>query len=106
MAKAALNMMTRTSGLEFQLDKIYMTSVDTGWVTDERPYQQAQHESMLGFLPPLDCQDGAARVYHPIVHGLSKDTSGKYKNNQPYFSVFLKDFKGGGATQPLHNWTD
>ena len=30
MAKAALNMMTRTCGLEFEMDNIYMTSVDTG----------------------------------------------------------------------------
>ncbi|KAL9964292.1 hypothetical protein ACROYT_G027913 [Oculina patagonica] len=87
MAKAALNMMTRTSGLEYQMDGIYMTAVDTGWVTDERPFHQAQHEAdMKGFIPPLDCQDGAARVYHPIVHGLNP-------NNSPYFAVFLKDFK-------------
>lgn len=87
MAKAALNMMTRTSGLEFQMDGIYMTAVDTGWVTDERPFHQRHHEAdAKGFIPPLDCQDGAARVYHPIVHGLNP-------NNSPYFAVFLKDFK-------------
>lgn len=87
MAKAALNMMTRTSGLEYQMDGIYMTAVDTGWVTDERPFHQAQHEAdVKGFIPPLDCQDGAARVYHPIVHGLNP-------GNSPYFAVFLKDFK-------------
>ncbi|KAJ7353935.1 hypothetical protein OS493_031075 [Desmophyllum pertusum] len=87
MAKAALNMMTRTSGLEFQMDGIYMTAVDTGWVTDERPFHQRHHEAdAKGFIPPLDCQDGSARVYHPIVHGLNP-------NNSPYFAVFLKDFK-------------
>ena len=87
MAKAALNMLTRTSGLEFQMDGIYMTAVDTGWVTDERPFHQAQHEANAkGFTPPLDCQDGAARVYHPVIHGLSPD-------NSPYFAVFLKDFQ-------------
>ena len=87
MAKAALNMLTRTSGLEYQMDGIYMTAVDTGWVTDERPFHQAQHEAdAKGFIPPLDCQDGAARVYHPVVHGLNPD-------NSPYFAVFLKDFK-------------
>lgn len=87
MAKAALNMMTRTSGLEFQMDGIYMTAVDTGWVTDERPFHQARLEAEVkGFVPPLDCQDGAARVYHPIVHGLNP-------KNSPYFAVFLKDFK-------------
>lgn len=87
MAKAALNMLTRTSGLEYQMDGIYMTAVDTGWVTDERPFHQAKHEAdTKGFTPPLDCRDGAARVYHPIVHGLNPD-------NSPYFAVFLKDFK-------------
>ena len=46
-----------------------------------------RHEAEVkGFTPPLDCQDGAARVYHPIVHGLNP-------NNAPYFAVFLKDFK-------------
>ena len=42
MAKAALNMMTRTSGLEYQMDGIYMTAVDTGWITDERPFYQSK----------------------------------------------------------------
>ena len=33
MAKAALNMITRTSAQDFVRDNIYMNSVDTGWVT-------------------------------------------------------------------------
>ncbi|MFS8064383.1 MAG: SDR family NAD(P)-dependent oxidoreductase, partial [Luteimonas sp.] len=37
MAKAALNMMTRTSATDYQQDGIHMNSVDTGWVTDEDP---------------------------------------------------------------------
>ncbi len=91
MAKAALNMMTRTSGLEFQMDGIYMTAVDTGWVTDERPFDQAAHETEKGFEPPLDCKDGAARVYHPILKGVNEP------EKQPYFAVFLKDFR-------VHPW--
>ena len=40
MAKAALNMLTRTSAGEmFETDAILMTAVDTGWITDERPHQ-------------------------------------------------------------------
>nr|MBA3671144.1 SDR family oxidoreductase [Gemmatimonadaceae bacterium] len=35
MAKAALNMMTRTSAADYHHDGIHMNSVDTGWVTDE-----------------------------------------------------------------------
>ena len=38
MAKAALNMMTRTAGKHYALSNIYMTAADTGWVTDENPY--------------------------------------------------------------------
>ncbi len=39
MAKAALNMLTRTSAREmFETDGILMTAVDTGWITDERPH--------------------------------------------------------------------
>lgn len=34
MAKAALNMITRTCALSFSHDNIYMNSVDTGWVTN------------------------------------------------------------------------
>ncbi len=38
MAKAALNMLTRTSAKEMlETDGILMTAVDTGWITDERP---------------------------------------------------------------------
>ena len=37
MAKAALNMMTRTSAADYVRDGIHMNSVDTGWVTDEDP---------------------------------------------------------------------
>jgi len=33
MAKAALNMITRTSAREFAEYSIYMNSADTGWVT-------------------------------------------------------------------------
>src|SRR6185436_15507244 len=37
MAKAALNMMTRTSAADYHADGIHMNSVDTGWITDEDP---------------------------------------------------------------------
>lgn len=87
MAKAALNMLTRTSGLELQMDGVFATAVDTGWITDERPHGQAAHEAgTKGFAPPLDCADGAARVLHPIIHGLDEATE------KPFFAVFLKDF--------------
>src|SRR5882672_3440496 len=41
MAKAALNMMTRTSAADYARDGIHMNAVDTGWVTDEDPVEHA-----------------------------------------------------------------
>jgi len=40
-AKAALNMLTRTSAADYARDCIFMSSVDTGWVNDERPLPDA-----------------------------------------------------------------
>ncbi|WP_432829024.1 SDR family NAD(P)-dependent oxidoreductase [Dactylosporangium sp. CA-092794] len=84
MAKAGLNMLTRTVAGEYAAEGIHVTSVDTGWVTDERPQaaRQALHEQ--GFRVPLDVVDGAARVYDPIVRGVHGD---------PVHGVFLKDYR-------------
>lgn len=83
MAKAALNMLTRTSSAELLTDGILMTSVDTGWITDERPHYTKIRLADEGFHAPLDLVDGAARVYHPIVRGeLGDDLHG----------CFLKDY--------------
>lgn len=85
MAKAALNMMTRTSAQEYATHGISMTAVDTGWITDEHaePARQLRRDS--GWRPPLDVIDGAARVYHPIVRGIAHD---EYLQG-----VFLKDYE-------------
>jgi NAD(P)-dependent dehydrogenase (short-subunit alcohol dehydrogenase family) len=70
MAKAALNMMTRTSSAEmFETDRILMNAVDTGWITDERPHQEKLRIAAEGWHAPLDLVDGAARVYDPVVQG-------------------------------------
>ena len=45
MAKAALNMMTRTSAPDFVKDGIHMNAVDTGWVTDEDPAVHAARKA-------------------------------------------------------------
>ena len=45
MAKAALNMMTRTSAADYEADGIHMNSVDTGWVTDEDPVDIAERKT-------------------------------------------------------------
>src|SRR6185312_8390182 len=84
MAKAALNMLTRTSAAELLADGILMTSVDTGWITDERPHPTKMRLAEEGFHAPLDLVDGAARVYDPIVRGeLGNDLYG----------CFLKDYR-------------
>jgi len=76
MAKAALNMLTRTSSADYARDGIYMNSVDTGWVTDEDPaHLAARKVEEHRFHPPLDIVDGAARICDPVftlsrLHGL------------------------------------
>ncbi|TFC83928.1 SDR family oxidoreductase [Cryobacterium cheniae] len=86
MAKAALNMLTRTSAKEMLSDGILMTSVDTGWITDERPHPTKIRLAEEGFHAPLDLVDGAARVYDPIVRG---------EAGEDLCGVFLKDYKPG-----------
>jgi len=84
MAKAALNMLTRTSAQEMlENDGILMTAVDTGWITDERPHPDKMRLATEGFHAPLDLVDGAARVYDPIVRG---------EAGEDLFGCFLKDY--------------
>lgn len=53
MAKAALNMLTRTSAQEMlENDGILMTAVDTGWITDERPHPDKMRLASEGFHAP------------------------------------------------------
>ncbi|WNG80375.1 SDR family NAD(P)-dependent oxidoreductase [Mycobacterium sp. ITM-2016-00316] len=84
MAKAALNMLTRTSAAEMlEQDGILMTAVDTGWITDERPHPTKLRLAEEGFHAPLDLVDGAARVYDPIVRG---------EAGEDLHGCFLKDY--------------
>jgi NAD(P)-dependent dehydrogenase (short-subunit alcohol dehydrogenase family) len=86
MAKAALNMMTRTSAADYAAEGIFMNSVDTGWITDENPYPKSTRlREENHFYTPLDAIDGMARIYDPIVQGIEEKA-------EPLYGHFLKDY--------------
>ena len=90
MAKAALNMFTRTCGSYLKDIGIYMTCVDTGWVSPmnemnsllDKDKKNSYENEFINV--PLDELDGAMRVLHPIIEGV--------KNKNYLFGILLKDF--------------
>ena len=87
MAKAALNMMTRTSGADLSTFNIFMTAVDTGWINDENPLEKAvKIAEEHNFQTPLDEVDAAARILDPVCCGLNDCST------VPAFGIFIKDY--------------
>lgn len=87
MAKAALNMMTRTTAIQLQADRIFMNAVDPGWITNERPHPLRAPAGSHPDRMPLDEVDGAARVCDPIFRSLvtGEPVAGRlFKNFEPY----------------------
>lgn len=62
MAKAALNMLTRTIAGELAPQGVFVSAADTGWISQMRPNAKV--------LPPLSEEDGAARVLDPVAAGI------------------------------------
>ena len=59
-------------------------SSDSGWITEENPLLVRDRKRAVGFYPPLDIVDGAARVLDPVFQGVQ---------GSPGFGRFLKDYK-------------
>eukprot|EP00997_Jenningsia_sp_PLL12_P000098 NODE_10156_length_344_cov_28.918644_g9246_i0.p2 GENE.NODE_10156_length_344_cov_28.918644_g9246_i0~~NODE_10156_length_344_cov_28.918644_g9246_i0.p2 ORF type:complete len:85 (-),score=16.68 NODE_10156_length_344_cov_28.918644_g9246_i0:62-316(-) len=78
---ASLNMMTRTAAQGYARDRIYMNSVDTGWITDENPAEKASQRYAKDLHCPLDEIDAAARVLDPVYTRLHE------------FGKFFKDYR-------------
>jgi NAD(P)-dependent dehydrogenase (short-subunit alcohol dehydrogenase family) len=89
MAKSALNMLTRTASEDLAVaHRIYMNSVDTGWINDENPLERAKRTAQTNhFQTPIDEVDAAARILDPIFSSLNGEVE------VPVYGKFLKDYK-------------
>jgi NAD(P)-dependent dehydrogenase (short-subunit alcohol dehydrogenase family) len=92
MAKAALNMLTRTSAENLaKQHRIFMNSVDTGWINDENPLEKASKIAEHNrFQTPIDEIDAAARILDPIFTGIQ---IGDAASSEKVYGKFLKDYR-------------
>ena len=76
---------------EYAADRIYMNSVDTGWINDENPAHIAERlaaeHGEHGFATPLDEVDAAARVLDPVFTGVAEGNTAS--GARPAFSTPL-----------------
>jgi NAD(P)-dependent dehydrogenase (short-subunit alcohol dehydrogenase family) len=85
MAKAGLNMLTRTVAPDLAERRIFVTSVDPGWFTPQQPEEAARRLDEAGRSCPLDEVDAAARVCDPIHTGLHE--------REPAAGLLFKDYR-------------
>jgi NAD(P)-dependent dehydrogenase (short-subunit alcohol dehydrogenase family) len=85
MTKAALNMLTKTSGADYEKDNIYMYAVDVGWISTGAKEVLRKKQFEDGYIPPLDSVDGAARILYPIIETLN--------GNAILVGTLLKNYK-------------
>ncbi len=94
-AKAALNMMVKTSAKDYAKDRIFMNAVDTGWINPEQPVELAKEIAAANhFQTPIDEIDAAARILDPILAPVETRRLGRAlgPDNMPPWGVFLKEF--------------
>lgn len=85
MAKAALNMLVRTSAEECAADRVFLTAVDPGWFSVQQAAPAAERFAANGGRVPLDAADAAARVLDPVFAGI--------ESGEPAFGVLFKDYR-------------
>lgn len=85
MAKAALNMLVRTSAPECAADRVFLTAVDPGWFSVQQAAPAAERFAASGGRVPLDAVDAAARILDPVFTGVS--------GSAPAFGVLFKDYR-------------
>jgi NAD(P)-dependent dehydrogenase (short-subunit alcohol dehydrogenase family) len=85
MAKAALNMLTRTCAADLARQGILVNSVVPGWVSHQAVRDRVRQLEEQEVRPALDAEDGAARVCAPIFAVL--------QTGQPIWGKLFKDYR-------------
>lgn len=70
MAKASLNMMTHSLSMEYEKERIYIYSVDPGWVSNQFP---SGYNASKEFEQYLTFEDAASRICYPIYTKLHEE---------------------------------
>ncbi len=85
MAKAALNMLTHTAAAGLARERIFMNSVDPGWISQQGPLTDKANWERIERLLPLDLVDAAARICDPIFSAIT--------TGEATYGGFYKDYQ-------------